>query len=161
MPDGPNTALTAAVETMHAGIATEPAQPGFELEEETQEYEPGEDASASYRVDPAGPSEYRQGTSADDDEDVSEGDPLVQADYAGTEHQYTTIAEGEMLSELPGEIAIPASTEDPTNPIEHETAVLSERASELVGDLPTAQPAEASAGQGGAAGSRRGAHAAL
>jgi ribonuclease G len=31
-----------------------------ELHETVSEYEPGEDASASYRVDPAGPSEFRQ-----------------------------------------------------------------------------------------------------
>ena len=141
-PVGPTPELIEAVQAMHASLELEPAHAGEELEEETHEYEPGEDASASYRVDPAGPSEFRQSTVAGDD-DVSEGDPEIQADYAGTDHQYTTIVDaGEMLSELPGAIAIPAASEDPTNPIEHETAVLSERASELLQDTPAAQLAE-------------------
>ncbi len=146
--DGPSAAVLEAVEAMHAGVELEPAHAGEELEEETHEYEPGEDASASYRVDPAGPSEFRQSGTADD-EDVNEGDPAVQADYAGTEHQYTTFGDtGEMHSELPGEIGVPASTEDPSNPIEHETAVLSERASEMLGEAATSQPADASAPTG-------------
>ncbi len=147
-PVGPSPALLEAVEAMHTGLELEPTHAGEELEEETHEYEPGEDASASYRVDPAGPSEFRQSGVADD-EDVNEGDPAVQADYAGTEHQYTTVGDtGEMLSELPGEIAVPVSTEDPTNPIEHETAVLSERASALIGETATSQAAEAGAPTG-------------
>ena len=147
--EGLSPGLVAAVDAMHGGVALEPAHAGEELVEETQEYEPGEDASASYRVDPAGPSEYRQSGAADDD-DVSEGDPLVQADYAGTEHQYTTIGdEGEMLSELPGEIATDVPTEDPTDPIEHETAVLSAQASEFLREHQALQPAEESGSQRG------------
>ncbi len=144
---GPSEALIAAVESMHAGVELEPAHAGEEFHEETHEYEPGEDASASYRVDPAGPSEFRQSGLAEDD-DVSEGDPAVQEDYAGTEHQITTIQDGEMLSELPGEVSVPGAEEDPSNPIEHETAVLSEQATELLNGTPTAQLAEAGGAQG-------------
>ncbi len=136
-PDGPAPEVLAAVNAMHAGIALEPAHAGEEFHEETQEYEPGEEASASYRVDPAGPSEFRQSGIADDD--VEAGNAEVQADYAGTEHQYTTIDNaGEMLSELPGEVTVPEAGEDPTNPIEHETAVLSERGSEAISEAPAA-----------------------
>ena len=141
-PAGPSPALLQAVDAMHAGLQLESVHAGEEFHEETQEYEPGEDAAASYRVDPAGPSEFRQSNVADDD-DVSEGDPAVQEDYAGSEHQYTTIADsGEMLSELPGEIAAAVPTEDPTNPIEHQTAVLTEQASEMLGEVGAAHPAQ-------------------
>ena len=148
---GPSEALIAAVDAMHASIELEPVHAGEEhteeFHEETQEYEPGDDASASYRVDPAGPSEFRQSGLADD-EDVSEGDPAVQEDYAGTEHQFTTLQNtGEMLSELPGEVVVPGASENPANPIEHETAVLSERASVILGDGPKTQPEEANPAQ--------------
>ncbi len=142
---GPDAGVIAAVEAMHAGVELEPVHAGEEFHEETHEYEPGDEASASYRVDPAGPSEFRQSGVADD-EDVNEGDPEVQADYAGMEHQYTTLGDsGELLSELPGEVFTPGAEEDPANPIEHETAVLTQRASELLDDAQTAQPAEGGA----------------
>ena len=37
-----------------------------EFHETVAEYEPGEEASASYRVDPAGPSEFRQSSTIDE-----------------------------------------------------------------------------------------------
>ena len=143
-PDGPAPEVLAAVDAMHAGVELEPAHAGEEFHEETHEYEPSEEASASYRVDPAGPSEFRQTGLSDDD--VEAGDPEVQADYAGTEHQYTTLDDtGELLSELPGEVAVPGASDDPTNPIEHETAVLSGQASEALAGSSANQPGMAPA----------------
>ena len=51
------------VESMYQGpaeIIEESQEPIAEFQEITTEYEPEEDASASYRIDPAGPSEFRQ-----------------------------------------------------------------------------------------------------
>jgi ribonuclease G len=80
-----------------------------EFQETVSEYEPGEDASASYRVDPAGPSEFRQGSVAEEE--------------AAPEHTFTAVqASGEMISEVPeAEIA----PKHPAAPIEHEAAVQS------------------------------------
>jgi ribonuclease G len=55
--------LEQPVEWMYQGPAEtveEAQEPIAEFHETTTEYEPEEDASASYRVDPAGPSEFRQ-----------------------------------------------------------------------------------------------------
>ena len=80
-----------------------------EFQETVSEYEPGEDASASYRVDPAGPSELRQGAIAEEE--------------AAPEHTFTAVqATGEMISEVPEAEIVP---KHPAAPIEHEAAVQS------------------------------------
>ena len=147
--EGPGNAVLAAVEALHKGLA-HTAEGRIEFQEETAEYEPDEEASASYRVDPAGPSEFRQSGLVQDELDsvqvrFDEGSAAAQQD---PDHQFTAVqSTGEMLSELPGEIAVPGAEEDPTNPIESETAILSGRLSEVEGELETAQPAEAGAHQ--------------
>jgi ribonuclease E len=85
-----------------------------EFHETTTEYEPGHDASASYRVDPTGPSEFRQSTPPFEE---------VEAEAEATvEHAFTNVQpSGEMLSETE-EDDEPAN---PAAPIEHETAVQS------------------------------------
>jgi ribonuclease G len=83
-----------------------------EFHETSAEYEPGEDASASYRVDPAGPSEFRQSATLDELEEP-----------AAAEHTFTAIQPtGEMISEAP-EAEMPAK--HPAAPMEHEAAVQS------------------------------------
>jgi ribonuclease E len=55
--------LEQPVESMYQGpseTVEEAQEPVAEFHETTTEYEPEEDASASYRVDPVGPSEFRQ-----------------------------------------------------------------------------------------------------
>ncbi len=145
--DGPSEALLSAVEQLHETVAAaaEPARAHVaedhpedqaEFHEETTEYEPGEDASASYRVDPAGPSEFRQGNLVEDELNFAavrfdEGSEVAQE---GSGHEFTAVQpSGEMLSELPGEVAIPGAEEDPSNPIEHETAVQSVHLSDVEG----------------------------
>jgi ribonuclease G len=88
----------------------EPVEFPVEFEETISEYEPGEDASASYRVDPAGPSEFRQGSTVEELE-------------TAPEHTFTAVQPtGEMISETPeAEIA----PHHPAAPIEHEAAVQS------------------------------------
>jgi ribonuclease G len=76
-----------------------------EFHETTTEYEPADEASASFRVDPAGPSEFRQSAV------IEEAQP---------EHEFTAVqATGEMISEQ-----APAH-ENTASPIEHEAAVKS------------------------------------
>ena len=147
---GPSEALLEAVQQMHETVAAsaEPAVHAVEeFHEETLEYEPGEDASASYRVDPAGPSEFRQGSLVEDELNLvdvrfEEGSEVSQE---GAGREFTAIqASGEMLSELPGEVTVPGAEEDPSNPIEHETAVQSMHLSDVEGTpQPTAAPAQA------------------
>jgi ribonuclease E len=94
--------------------AEEAAEPVHEFHETTTEYEPGEDASASFRVDPAPPSEFRQAAAF---EEVEE---LETPESAG-DHEFTHIEpSGEMLSEIhePSEPNV-------TAPIEIEEAVQS------------------------------------
>jgi ribonuclease G len=57
----PAKAMVEPVEEFHA----EEFKPE-ELQETVSEYEPGDDASASYRVDPAGPSEFRQASAVEE-----------------------------------------------------------------------------------------------
>jgi ribonuclease E len=88
-----------------------------ELQETTTEYEPGENASASYRVDPAGQREFRQSSPVE--ELVAE--PVV-------EHEFTSLQPtGELISEV---VHAEIEHSDPTAPIEHETAVQSVHAHE-------------------------------
>jgi ribonuclease E len=87
-----------------------------EFHETTTEYEPGEDASASYRVDPAGTSEFRQSGS------VEEFD-AVETEHGTADHEFTSVqAGGEMVSEA---IAEDHAVASPTAPIAHESAVQS------------------------------------
>ena len=77
-----------------------------EFQETVAEYEPGEDASASYRVDPSGPSEFRQGSSVEE-----------------LEHTFTAVqSTGEMISEVP---EAESAEQHPSAPIAHESAVQS------------------------------------
>jgi ribonuclease G len=99
--------LEEAVEQEQAAGAELHEEVLEELQEETTEYEPGDEASASFRVDPVGPSEFRQGTPVDDGEEVP------------VEHEFTAVQpSGEMISEEFDE-----ETADPAAPIEHEQAV--------------------------------------
>ena len=145
--DGPATEVLEAVQSMYAGLegAIEPAgtQVGEEFHEETTEYEPGEDASASYRVDPAGPSEFRQTGLVGDDFIAAE--ERTDAERAQVDeafgHEFTAVqATGEMLSELPEETVVENAEANPSNPVEHETAVQSVHLDEAEGTpVPSAQ----------------------
>ncbi len=147
----PGESLLEAAEELHETVAAAaeaaPVSTTEEFHEETLEYEPEEEASASYRVDPAGPSEFRQSGLIEDDLSSApvrfdEGSEVAQA---GATHEFTAIQPGgEMLSELPGEVAVPGAEEDPTNPIEHETAVHSAHP-EVQGSPAITPPAEAGA----------------
>jgi len=55
-----HTVLPELVQTAEVGPAVEIQEAATEFHETVAEYEPGEDASASYRVDPSVPSEFRQ-----------------------------------------------------------------------------------------------------
>jgi ribonuclease E len=136
--------LEALVEELHEAAAEFHEA---EFHETTADYEPGEDAFASYRVDSAGTREFRQSAPIEDTELVEEqatGGQIAQAELVeeeadfptapaassetdsaneGTEHDFTSIQPtGEMLSEV----------EEPLNreanaaaPIEHEGAIQS------------------------------------
>jgi ribonuclease E len=85
-----------------------------EFHETTTEYEPGNDASASYRVDPVSPREFRQSSTVDEFE---------AEEMSAAAHQFTTLQPtGELISEIEQPDA--AATES-IAPIEHETAVQS------------------------------------
>ncbi|MGI4829040.1 MAG: Rne/Rng family ribonuclease [Janthinobacterium lividum] len=129
---GPSERVLEAVEQMHAGlaVAAEPAavQAPEEFHEETTEYEPEDSASASYRVDPAGPSEFRQSSLADDELNLTGNrfDEGMESSPKIASHEFTAIeASGEMLSGIPDEIADLVIENDAANPIEHETVVQS------------------------------------
>jgi ribonuclease E len=115
--------LQAQAEAHHEQVSHAAAEPEFH--ETVAEYEPGDDASASFRVDPAGQREFRQSAPEDDlaevaFEDVEEHETAPETD---PEHEFTAVQDtGEMLSEAPVEAA-PQDAEKPAAPIEHETAV--------------------------------------
>jgi ribonuclease E len=103
-----------------------------EFHETVAEYEPGEEASASYRVDPSGPSEFRQSAPVEEfGSDLAE--PRFEErgvlSESAAEHEFTTLqASGEMISEEPLTAeaeAAPIDAEQPASPIEHEGAVQS------------------------------------
>ncbi len=80
-----------------------------EFHEETAEYEPEEDASASFRVDPAGAREFRQGSPVEDEAE----DFAAAAEEEVGGHQLTTVqAAGEMVTEV--------VDVEPSEPVEHE-----------------------------------------
>ena len=106
--------VAAAVEELHETVV--------EFHETTSEYEPGEEASASYRVDPAGPSEFRQSAPDSDAEFVA----TLPEEAEAPVHEFTTLQPtGEMISEPVHADVAPQATENPAAPIEHEQAVQS------------------------------------
>ena len=116
--------------------------PEAEFHETTTEYEPDENASASYRVDPAGQREFRQNAPVAEvvvEELVAEGtlepEPIA-------EHEFTILQpSGELISEVVhAEIGHP----DPPAPLEHETVVQSVHSGEA--EAETVVPFEAAAG---------------
>ncbi|HEV2575666.1 MAG TPA: Rne/Rng family ribonuclease [Acidobacteriaceae bacterium] len=117
-----------------------------EFHETVAEYEPGEEASASYRVTPAGQSEFRQSGTVDeaiepvDAEGVAEPRFDETHGFAGADaHEFTNVQPtGEMISEWPLTPENASAAEAQTAaPIEHESAVQSV-------DLAHAEPAPAS-----------------
>ena len=98
----------------------EAVEPEPEFHETTAEYEPEENASASFRVDPAGAREFRQSG-------VEE--PVVEAVHdVGHEPEFTSLQPtGELISEVAHAETLHA---DPTSPIEHEAVVQSVFAAE-------------------------------
>jgi ribonuclease G len=99
------------VEAMHA-VAEPESEVEPELEETTREYEP-EEASASYRVDPAPPREFRQASPAVEEPVEELAEERVE-ELAKEPHQFTAISEtGNMFSE-PAELSpheLPAQEE--------------------------------------------------
>jgi ribonuclease E len=114
---------TELVQEFHEAVA-EFHEAAPEFHETTTEYEPGEDASASYRVDPAGQSEFRQSAPVEDVEEFEIEEtieaPQELADHSAS-HEFTSVQpSGEMVSEVAEAQHSPA---DPAAPIEHETSV--------------------------------------
>jgi ribonuclease E len=94
------------------------------------EYEPQE-ASASYRIDPVAPSEFRQSGSTLEPSAEEAEVPTPAAEPAAEAHDITSIAAtGEMFSEpvevLPEAVQHPApiETPEPASPIRHEGAIV-------------------------------------
>jgi ribonuclease G len=86
------------------------------FQETTTEYEPGEEASASFRVDPLAPREFRQ--SVMEEEFVSEEHLQEHIQEHIQAHEFTSVQPtGEMVSEVMEETVNEAA------PIEHEQAV--------------------------------------
>jgi ribonuclease E len=98
--------------------ATELPEPEFH--ETTAEYEPEDNASASFRVDPAGAREFRQSGAVEEPVVESGHEHVVES---GHEPEFTSLQPtGELISEVAhAEIVHP----DPTAPIEHEAVVQS------------------------------------
>ena len=115
-----------------------------EFHETVSEYEPGEDSAVSYRVDPAGPSEFRQSTPSPDefvaleeraDEERAHEEAAFEARMsdAPQEHSFTTVqATGDMISDVEDVVA-PRDSEVPSAPMEHERAVQGVHLSESEG----------------------------
>jgi ribonuclease E len=100
-----------------------------ELEETTSEYEPQNDASASFRVNGTGQRELRQSAPQDDlaeaaFEEVEQHEASPAAfDSAVGAHEFTSLQPtGDMLSEASLEAA-PQDAENPASPMQHEAAV--------------------------------------
>jgi ribonuclease G len=126
----PATDVAPAEETPRASVV----ELVEEFHETVAEYEPGEEASASYRIDPAGPSEFRQSSTIDESIEPVDAEGVAEARFDETRgfasdnaHEFTNVQPtGEMISEWPltPENATAAESE-PGAPIEHETAVQS------------------------------------
>ncbi len=114
-------AFEEAIASVHEAELREAAElPEAELEETTAEYEPEENASASFRVDPAGQREFRQSGSVDE--------PVEESVEESHAPEFTTLqASGEMISEVAQAETVEA---DPTGPMEHEAVVQSVSAHE-------------------------------
>ena len=103
-----------AISELHDAELQEAAElPELELHETTAEYEPEENASASFRVDPAGTREFRQSGGVEE--------PAAEPEL--TNLQPT----GELISEVAHAEMVQT---DPTAPIEHEAVVQSVHAAE-------------------------------
>lgn len=127
----PSASILEAVEEFHETVA---------------EYEPGEEASASYRVTPAGQSEFRQTGTVDESIEPVDAEGVAEVRFdethgfaAADTHEFTNVQPtGEMISEWPLTPEPAAGTEaQAAAPIEHESAVQSV-------DLAHAEPAPAS-----------------
>ena len=110
---------------VHESGTHEAAIQEHEFQETTTEYEPEENASASFRVDPTGQREFRQSSPVEE--------PVAAQAHeheAGGEHEFTTLQPtGELVSEMHAEGAqAEASHTDATSPMEHETSIRSEPA---------------------------------
>ncbi len=99
-----------------------------EFHETVSEYEPGDDASASFRVDPAAPREFRQDAPADEQDPAA---PRFSEDHAMADaapsHEFTSVQPtGEMVVEEPAFSEAEANAHDAqsaTEPISQETAI--------------------------------------
>ncbi|HUZ96148.1 MAG TPA: Rne/Rng family ribonuclease [Edaphobacter sp.] len=110
----PQTVAHEAVEAQPVEQAAAPAH-----EAVPTEYEPTE-ASASYRVDPVAPSEFRQ--SAPVVEEPAE--QVVEHAEEPAVHEITAIhATGEMETEAPVGAFAPEQVIEPASPIQHETVI--------------------------------------
>jgi ribonuclease E len=115
-------------ELREAAELPEAIEPEPEFHETTAEYEPEENASASFRVDPAGAREFRQSGSVE--EPVAEH--VEEAQVA--EPEFTSLQpSGELISEVTHAETLHA---DPASPMEHEAVVQSVHAAEAE-TLPT------------------------
>jgi ribonuclease E len=116
-------AATAAPEAVEAepieSAAIEPAR-------ETAppaEYEPT-DASASYRVDPVAPSEFRQSAPVEEPIEQAQVEPVAQHEEKPIAHEFTAIhATGEMATEPPVAAFTPEPATEPVSPLQHETVI--------------------------------------
>jgi ribonuclease G len=119
-------------ELREAAELPEPELHEAEFEETSAEYEPEENASASFRVDPAGAREFRQSGSVEEPVAEHAAEHVEEAHVA--EPEFTSLQPtGEMISEVAhAEI----EHADPTAPMEHEAAVQSVHAAEAE-TLPT------------------------
>jgi ribonuclease G len=114
----PAAAVLEAVEEFHETVA---------------EYEPGEEASASYRVTPAGQREFRQTGTVDEAIEPVDSEGVAEARFEETHgfaaenaHEFTNVQPtGEMISEWPLTPEKSSLEPEPTAPIEHESAVQS------------------------------------
>ncbi len=130
IPYEPQTdvAPPAAAET--SGAVLEAVE---EFHETVSEYEPGNDASASYRIDPAPPSEFRQSL-VEDELTMVESRFAENHGAAASTDEFTAVQpSGEMISEFP---LVPEAEAQASlgaqlaSPIHHEGAVLSVHAPE-------------------------------
>ncbi|HEX4155421.1 MAG TPA: Rne/Rng family ribonuclease [Acidobacteriaceae bacterium] len=108
-----------------------------EFHETIAEYEPGEEASASYRVNAAGQREFRQSGTVDETTEPVDAESVVEPRFAESHgfvgeagaHEFTTVQPtGEMISEwplTPEAGAVPEEIAQPAAPIAHEAAVQS------------------------------------
>ena len=127
--------LEARAQEAHAEVA-EAVQEPVEFHETVAEYEPEENTSASFRVDPGGAREFRQSAPETDlaevaFEDVEEHETAPAnfaepVEVAEPSHEFTSLqATGEMISDAPVAEAVPHVEQNLAAPIEHEGAVQS------------------------------------